>query len=136
MLDRLNKENIMQKRFKVYNKLQYKDVKQLNPFYPFRIFARSRYNGYYLKDEYIDIICRFMMHYLSIPTLSVNECIYRMSDYLDYKQSIYDLFDKQHIDITNIDYKDRTIMLAYCLNDYNFEKTKDIIVRFLVMVIK
>lgn len=129
MLDRLNKENIIQKRVEVYNPLKYKYIKQLNPYYPFRIFSRSRYNGYYLKDEHINIICRFMMHYLSIPTLSVNECAYRIEGYLDNIKTLYDLFDKQHIDITNINYVDRTIMLAYCLNDYNFDKTKDVIVR-------
>lgn len=129
MLDMLNKENIMQKRFKVYNKFQYRDINQLNPYYPFRIFARSRGNGFYLRDDEIDIICRFMMHYLSIPTLSVNECAFRISDHLDNMKTLYDIFDKQRIDTTNIDYKDRQIMLAYCLNDYDIYKTKDIITR-------
>ena len=129
MLDRLNKENIMQKRFKVYNTLQYKYVKQLNPFYPFRIFARSRTNGFYLRDDEINIICRFMMIYLSLPNLTINECAFRMAECLDYKQTLYDIFDKQRINTSCIDYKDRQIMLAYCLNDYNIYKTKDIIVR-------
>jgi len=129
MLDTLNKENIIQKRIEVYNPLKYKKIKQLNPFYPFRIFARSRYDGYYLDDNYIDIICRFMSHYLSIPTLSVNECAFRMNEHLDNIKTLYDLFDKQHIDISNIDYKDRIIMLAYCLNDYDLDTTRGVIFR-------
>ena len=129
MLDKLNKENIMQKRVEVYNPLQYRNIKQLNPYYPFRIFARSRYDGDYLDDKYINIICRFMMHYISIPTLSVNECAFRISDHLDNIKTLYDLFDIQHIDISNINYTDRSIMLAYCLNDYDFNITKNVIVR-------
>lgn len=129
MLDTLNKEKIMQKRFKVYNKLQYKDVKQLNPFYPFRIFARSRYNGFYLDSNEIDIICRFMLIYLSLPNLTINECAFRIADHLSYKQTLYDIFDKQRIDVNNITYKDRMIMFAYCINDYNLKKTKNVIVR-------
>lgn len=136
MLDRLNKENIMQKRVEVYNPLKYKKIKHLNPYYPFRIFARSRYDGDYLDDNHIDIICRFMMHYLSIPTLSVNECAFRMNEHLDNIKTLYDLFDKQHIDISNIDYKDRTIMLAYCLNDYDFMATRGVIFRVFGNIIR
>lgn len=130
MLDKLNKETIMKKRIKVYDNIQYKEIGHLNPCYPFRIFARSRYNGDYLRPNEINIICRFMTIYITQDTLSVNEVLYRLgTDAIDSKQQIYDILNKQHIipkDITRID---RNIMYVYCHSDYNFKKTKDFFTR-------
>lgn len=131
MLDRLNKETIMQKRIRAYDKFQHREIGHLNPFYPFRIFARSRYNGDYLRPDEIDIICRFMAIYITQGTLSVNEVLYRLgTDVISNNQQIYDILNKQDIipkDITRID---RHIMYVYCHNDYNFKKTKDFFVEY------
>lgn len=131
MLDKLNKETIMQERIKAYDKIQHREIAHLNPFYPFRIFARSRYNGDYLRPGEIDIICRFMTIYITQGTLSINEILFRLgTDVISNKRQIYDILDKQHIlskDITSID---RLIMYVYCHNDYNFEKTKKIFIKY------
>lgn len=131
MLDKLNKETIMQERIKAYDKIQHREVAHLNPFYPFRIFARSRYNGDYLRPGEIDIICRFMTIYITQDTLSVNEILFRLgADVISNKQQLYDILDKQHIIPKNITSIDRLIMYVYCHNDYNFEKTKKIFTKY------
>lgn len=133
MLDRLNKETIMQKRIKVYDKIQHREIGHLNPCYPFRIFARSRYNGDYLRPAEIDIICRFMTIYITQDTLSVNEVLYRLgTDVVSSNQQIYDILNKQDIIYKDITRVDRTIMYFYCHNDYNFEKTKEFFIKYFI----
>lgn len=133
MLDRLNKKTIMQKRIKVYDKIQHREIGHLNPHYPFRIFARSRYNGNYLKPAEIDIICRFMTIYISQDTLSVNEVLFRLgSDIISNKQRLYDILNKQDVIPKDITRVDRLIMYVYCHNDYNYNKTKEFFMRYLL----
>ena len=132
MLDKLNKETIMKKRIKVYDKIQYKEIGHLNPCYPFRIFARSRYNGDYLRPNEINIICRFMTIYITQDTLSVNEVLYRLgTDVVGSKHQLYDILTRQNIipkDITRID---RHIMYVYCHYDYDYNKTKEYFINYL-----
>nr|DAI32887.1 MAG TPA: hypothetical protein [Caudoviricetes sp.] len=125
MLDTLNKETIMQKRIKTFDDYQGREIAHLNPWYPFRIFARSRYNGDYLRPHEIDIICRFMSHYVILDTLSVSEVVFRLgTNVITNKQTLYDILSKQEITPKNITSIDRRIMNVYCHYDYNFEKTK------------
>lgn len=129
MFDELNNNNIMQKRVSVYDKIQCKDIKHLNPYYPYRIFALSRRDGSFLENFDLNLICRFMMYYLTEPDISMNEILYRLGDHVEYKQQLYDVLDKQHIDTKNITIRDRTIMFIYCRANYNFETTKEIMIR-------
>ena len=122
----LDREKIMQKRIKEYDDFQYKEVRHLNPFYPYRIFARSRYNGDYLLDHQMDIICRFMQIYIPYEMLSANEVLHRLGvDIVDNSKCLYDVLDKQRIKINDITRDDRKFMSVYCNHDYNFEATKN-----------
>lgn len=126
MLDTLNKETIMQKRIKVYDKYRNKEVGRLNIYYPYRIFARSRYNGVYLKPTEINIICRFMAYYLTEPKISIDEILFRLGpDVVEHKQRLYDVINKQNINTEYITEIDRIIMYVFCNRDYNIEKTKE-----------
>ena len=123
--NQLDRFKIMQKRIKEYDNYQYKEIAHLNPFYPFRIFARSRRNGDYLRPHQIDVICRFMAIYIMHDTISVNEVLHRLGPgIVDNKQTLYDVLDKQNIKPKDITRLDREIMRVYCYYDYNFEKTK------------
>lgn len=129
MFDKLNNNNIMQKRVSVYDKIQCKDIKHLNPHYPYRIFALSRRDGSFLENFDLNLICRFMMYYLTEPGLSINEIIFRLGDHIEYRQQIYYILEKQYVDVKNITIRDRTIMFIYCRANYNFETTKEIMIR-------
>lgn len=132
MLGTLNKETIMQKRIKTYDPYRYREIGHLNPWYPYRIFARSRYNGDYLHPTEINIICRFMAMYLIEEGLSVSEILFKLgTDIVENFQQLYDVLDKQHIDTKEITQQDRIIMRYYCHNDYNFEKTKEYFIEYL-----
>ena len=123
--NQLDSFKIMQKRIKEYDEYRYKEIAHLNPFYPFRIFARSRYNGDYLRPHQIDVICRFMAIYIMHDTISVSEVLHRLGPgIVDNKQTLYDVLDKQNIKPKDITRLDREIMRVYCYYDYNFEKTK------------
>lgn len=129
MFDKLNNENIMQKRVSLYDKVYCKKIKHLNPHYPYRIFALSRRDGSFLENFDLNLICRFMMYYLTEPDLSINEIIFRLGDHIEYRQQISYILDKQNINTKNITRADRTIMYIYCNANYNFETTKEIMIR-------
>lgn len=129
MFNELNNNTIMQKRVSVYDKIQCKDVKHLNPHYPYRIFAMSRRDGSFLKNFELNLICRFMMYYLTEPYLSINEILFRLGDHVEYKQQLYDVLDRQHVNTKEITSADRTVMYIYCRANYNFETTKEIMIR-------
>lgn len=130
MLDTLNRETIMQKRIKVYDEYRYKEIAHLNPYYPYRIFAMSRRDGSFLKNLEINMICRFMLYYLTDPVLSISEIMFRLgTGVVENFQQLYDMFDKLDIDTKNITRTDRTIMYIYCNANYNFETTKEIMIR-------
>lgn len=130
MLDTLNRETIMKKRIKAYDEYRYKEIAHLNPYYPYRIFAMSRYDGSFLKNWEINIICRFMLYYLTEPVLSISEIMFRLgTDIVENFQQLYDLFDKLDIDTKEITRTDRTVMYIYCNADYNFNTTKEIMIR-------
>lgn len=123
--NQLDRFKIMQKRIKEYDEYRYKEIAHLNPFYPFRIFARSRHNGDYLRQHQIDVICRFMAIYIMHDTISVSEVLHRLGPgVVDNKQTLYDVLDKQDVKTKDITRLDREIMRVYCYYDYNFEKTK------------
>lgn len=129
MFNELNNNNIMQKRVSVYDKIQCKDIKHLNPHYPYRIFAMSRRDGNFLKNFEINLICRFMMYYFTEPNISISEILFRLGDHVDFKQQLYDVLDKQHVNTKEITSADRTVMYIYCNANYNFETTKKIMIR-------
>lgn len=130
MLGTLNRETIMQKRIKVYDEYRYKEIAHLNPYYPYRIFAMSRRDGSFLKNWEINMICRFMLYYLTDPVLSISEIMFRLgTGVVENFQQLYDMFDKLYIDTKNITRTDRTIMYIYCNANYNFETTKEIMIR-------
>ncbi len=129
MFNELNNSNIMQKRVSVYDKFQCKDIKHLNPHYPYRIFAMSRRDGSFLDRFDINIICRFMMYYLTEPDISINEITFRLSDHIEYRQQLYYILEKQNINTKEITRTDRTVMYIYCRANYNFETTKEIMIR-------
>lgn len=129
MFNELNNSNIMQKRVSMYDKFQCKDIKHLNPHYPYRIFAMSRRDGSFLDNFDINIICRFMMYYLTEPDISINEITFRLSDHIEYRQQLYYVLEKQNINTKEITSVDRTIMFIYCRADYNFNTTKEIMIR-------
>lgn len=130
MLDTLNREIIMKKRIKVYDEYRYKEIAHLNPYYPYRIFAMSRLDGSYLRNWEINIICKFMMYYLTEPVISISEILFRLgTGVVENFQQLYDMFDKMHIDSKEITRIDRTVMYIYCNADYNFETTKEIMIR-------
>lgn len=129
MFNELNNINIMQKRVSLYDKFQCKDIKHLNPYYPYRIFAMSRRDGSFLDSFDINIICRFMMYYLTEPDISINEITFRLSDHIEYRQQLYYILEKQNINTKEITRTDRTVMYIYCIANYNFETTKEITIR-------
>ena len=129
MLDKLNNENIMQKRIKVYDKFQSKEIGRLNPYYNYRIFAFNRHNGKFLKDREIDLICRFFMYFITDNHLSVSECLYRIKDYFNNRQTIYDILDKLFINLQDITEHDRYIMYIYCANNYKIDSTVNVMKR-------
>lgn len=129
MFNELNNSNIMQKRVSVYDKIQCKDIKHLNPHYQYRIFAISRRDGSFLDNFDLNLICRFMMYYLTEPDISMNEILFRLGDHVEYKQQLYDVLNKQHVNTKEITRTDRTVMYIYCRANYNFETTKEIMIR-------
>lgn len=130
MLDTLNRETIMKKRIKVYDDYRYKKIAHLNPFHPYRIFAMSRRDGDYLGNWEINIICRFMMYYLTEPDISISEIIFRLGlNVVENFQQLYDVLNKQNVNTKEITRTDRTIMFIYCRANYNFETTKEIMIR-------
>ncbi len=129
MFDKLNNENIMQKRVSVYDKMQCKNIKHLNPHYPYRIFALSRRDGSFLENIDLNLICRFMMYYLTEPDLSINEITFRLGDHVGYRQQLYYILEKQYVNIKEITRTDRTVMYIYCNANYNFKTTKEIMIR-------